>query len=68
VVQTPTRYITQEAFEQLCLGNPNGIFERMAQGELVEMSPVGVVSMPVVLSGEGILPGFELSLSAGGGH
>lgn len=41
MVQTPTRYITQDAFEQLCLENPDRVIERTAQGELVEMSPVG---------------------------
>jgi Uma2 family endonuclease len=41
MVQTPTRYITQQAFEQLCLEQPDRLFERTAQGELVEMAPVG---------------------------
>jgi Uma2 family endonuclease len=41
MVQTPTRYITQDAFEQLCLEHPDCMFERTAQGELVEMAPVG---------------------------
>ena len=41
MVQTPTRYITQEDFEQLCSEQPDRVFERTAQGELVEMSPVG---------------------------
>jgi Uma2 family endonuclease len=41
MVQTPTRYITQEDFEQLCPEQPDRAIERTAQGELVEMSPVG---------------------------
>jgi Uma2 family endonuclease len=41
MVQTPTRYLTQEAFEQLCRENPDRVIERTAQGELIEMSPVG---------------------------
>jgi Uma2 family endonuclease len=41
MVQTPTRYITQEAFERLCFEQPDHMFERTAQGELVEMAPVG---------------------------
>ena len=41
MVQTPTRYITQEDFEQLCLEQPERVIERTAQGELVEMTPVG---------------------------
>ena len=41
MVQTPTRYITQEDFEQLCLEQPDRVIERTAQGELIEMSPVG---------------------------
>jgi Uma2 family endonuclease len=41
MVQTPTRYIAQEDFEQLCLDQPDRLFERTAQGELVEMAPVG---------------------------
>lgn len=36
MVQPPTRYITQEAFEQFCLEHPDRMFERTAQGELVE--------------------------------
>jgi Uma2 family endonuclease len=41
MVQTLTRYITQEAYEQLCLEHPERNLERIAQGELTEMSPVG---------------------------
>ncbi|NCJ06340.1 Uma2 family endonuclease [Synechococcales cyanobacterium C] len=41
MVQTPTQSITQKAFEQLCLEHPTRMFERTAQGELVEVSPVG---------------------------
>jgi Uma2 family endonuclease len=41
MVQTPTRYITQEAFEQLCLENPDRMFEHTPQGELVEIAFVG---------------------------
>jgi Uma2 family endonuclease len=93
MVQTPTRYITQEAFKQLCLEQPDRVIERTAQGELVEMSPVAMgdvarglrwgwlvnpqeqpveiyrtgkafegVTMSTVLSGEDILPGFELKV------
>ncbi|PSR16167.1 hypothetical protein C8255_19235 [filamentous cyanobacterium CCP3] len=41
MVQTPTRYVTQAEFEQLCLEHPNRLLERTAQGELVTVSPVG---------------------------
>jgi Uma2 family endonuclease len=41
MVQTPTRYITQEAFEQLCRDYPDRMMERTAQGELIDVSPVG---------------------------
>ena len=39
MVQTPTRYIAQEDFEQLCLDQPDRLFERTAQGELVRDGP-----------------------------
>ncbi|MGG6237873.1 Uma2 family endonuclease [Nodosilinea sp. AN01ver1] len=41
MVQTPTRYVTQAEFEQLCLDHPDRILERTAQGELVNVAPVG---------------------------
>ncbi|WP_204138103.1 Uma2 family endonuclease [Halomicronema sp. CCY15110] len=41
MVQTSTRYITQAAFEQLCHEHPERLMERTAQGELVNVSPVG---------------------------
>ncbi|PZV01830.1 MAG: hypothetical protein DCF32_15770 [Leptolyngbya sp.] len=41
MVQTPTRYVTQAEFEQLCLEHPDRIIERTAQGELVDVAPVG---------------------------
>jgi Uma2 family endonuclease len=41
MVQATTRYITQAEFEQLCFEHPDRMIERTAQGELVEMSPVG---------------------------
>lgn len=41
MVQALTRHVTQAAYEQLCLEQPNRMFERTAQGDLVEMSPVG---------------------------
>ena len=41
MVRTPTRYVTQEEFEQLCLAHPDRAIERTAQGELVEVAPVG---------------------------
>jgi len=41
MVQTPTRYVTQAEFEQLCLEHPGRIMERTAQGELVDVAPVG---------------------------
>lgn len=41
MVQTPTRYVTQAEFEQLCLEQPDRIIERTAQGELVDVAPVG---------------------------
>ena len=41
MVQAQTRYITQEAFVQSCLKHPKRMFERTAQGELVEIAPVG---------------------------
>ncbi len=41
MVQTSTRYITQAAFEQLCHEQPDRMLERTAQGELVDVSPVG---------------------------
>jgi Uma2 family endonuclease len=41
MVQTSTRYVTQEEFEQLCYEYPDRMMERSAQGELIEMSPVG---------------------------
>jgi Uma2 family endonuclease len=50
MVQTPTRYIAQEDFEQLCLDQPDRLFERTAQGELVEMAPLeekGVVKKQI---------------------
>lgn len=37
----PPFELTDEAFEQLCQGNPDAKFERTATGELVIMSPVG---------------------------
>lgn len=41
MVQISTRYVTQEEFEQLCSEHPNRMMERTAQGELIEVSPVG---------------------------
>jgi Uma2 family endonuclease len=41
MVQISTRYVTQEEFEQLCYEHPNRMMERTAQGELIEVSPVG---------------------------
>jgi Uma2 family endonuclease len=41
MVQTPTRYVSEAEFEQLCLENPDRMIERTAQGELVEVAPVG---------------------------
>lgn len=41
MVQTPTQYLTQQDFEQLCLEHPDRRIERTAQGELVEVAPVG---------------------------
>jgi Uma2 family endonuclease len=41
MVQTSTRYITQAAFEQLCYEQPDRMMERTAQGELIDVSPVG---------------------------
>ena len=41
MVQTPTRYVTQAEFEQLCLEHPDRMIERTAQGELIEVAPVG---------------------------
>ncbi|MEL6322056.1 MAG: Uma2 family endonuclease [Cyanobacteria bacterium J06626_14] len=41
MVQTPTTYVTQEEFEQLCYDYPDRMIERTAQGELVDVSPVG---------------------------
>ena len=41
MVQIPTHYVTQAEFEQLCLEHPDRIIERTAQGELVDVAPVG---------------------------
>lgn len=41
MVQTPTRYVTQAEFEQICLEYPDRTIERTAQGELVDVAPVG---------------------------
>ena len=41
MVQTLTQYVSQAEFEQLCQENPDRMFERTAQGELVDMTPVG---------------------------
>ncbi|MGD1860729.1 MAG: Uma2 family endonuclease [Leptolyngbyaceae cyanobacterium] len=41
MVQASTRYITQAEFEQLCLDQPDPMMERTAQGELINVSPVG---------------------------
>ncbi|MEA5447651.1 Uma2 family endonuclease [Leptolyngbya sp. CCNP1308] len=41
MVQTPTQYLAQQDFEQLCLEHPDRMIERTAQGELVEVAPVG---------------------------
>jgi Uma2 family endonuclease len=41
MVQASTRYVTQSEFEQLCHAHPDRMLERTAQGELVDVSPVG---------------------------
>ncbi|MEM9212981.1 MAG: Uma2 family endonuclease [Cyanobacteria bacterium P01_F01_bin.150] len=41
MVQTSTRYVTQEEFERLCIEKPDRMMERTAQGEILEVSPVG---------------------------
>lgn len=41
MVQTPTQYLAQQDFEQLCLEHPDRMIERTAQGELVDVAPVG---------------------------
>lgn len=41
MVQTPPQYLIQQDFEQLCLDHPDRMLERTAQGELVEVAPVG---------------------------
>ncbi|NET49823.1 MAG: Uma2 family endonuclease [Merismopedia sp. SIO2A8] len=41
MVQTSVQYITQEEFEQLCYEYPDRMIERTAQGEIIEVSPVG---------------------------
>ena len=41
MVQTPTQYVTQEEFEQLCYEHPDRMIERTSQGELIDVSPVG---------------------------
>ncbi|PSN17996.1 hypothetical protein C7271_14815 [filamentous cyanobacterium CCP5] len=41
MVQSSIRYVTQEEFEQLCSEHSGRMWERTAQGELVEMAPVG---------------------------
>ncbi|MEM8603840.1 MAG: Uma2 family endonuclease [Cyanobacteria bacterium P01_H01_bin.121] len=41
MIQAPTRYISQADYEQLCLEHPDRTIERTAQGELVEVAPVG---------------------------
>ena len=41
MVQTPTQYVTQEEFERLCREHPEHIIERTAQGELLDVTPVG---------------------------
>ena len=44
MVQTPTRYVTQDEFEQLCLEHPDRMIERTAQGELVDVAPIAVLT------------------------
>ncbi|MEB3214016.1 MAG: Uma2 family endonuclease [Leptolyngbyaceae bacterium] len=41
MVQASTTYVTQEEFERLCLEQPDRMIERTAQGELINVSPVG---------------------------
>lgn len=41
MVQTPPQYLAQQEFEQLCLEHSDNMLERTAQGELVEVAPVG---------------------------
>lgn len=72
MVRTSTQYVTQEEFEQrgrmteyvacgLRLGWPIDPQDR--QVEIYRASKaVEIVSMPAVLSGETVLPGFELQV------
>ncbi|NEP45884.1 MAG: Uma2 family endonuclease [Okeania sp. SIO2H7] len=41
MVQTSVRYVTQEEFDRLCTEHPDRMMERTAQGEIIEVSPVG---------------------------
>ena len=41
MVQASPTYVTQEEFEQLCYKHPDRMIERTAQGELIDVSPVG---------------------------
>jgi len=63
-------HFTEEQFFQLCINNPQFRFEKNAQGELIVMPPTGgetskavpILNGPDFLSGELILPGFQLDL------
>ncbi|NEQ96112.1 MAG: Uma2 family endonuclease [Cyanothece sp. SIO2G6] len=41
MVQTSAKYLTQEEFERLCSDYPDRMMERTAQGEIIDVSPVG---------------------------
>lgn len=41
MVQTLTQYVSQAEFERLCEDYPDRMFERTAQGDLVDVTPVG---------------------------
>ncbi|MGK7892044.1 MAG: Uma2 family endonuclease [Leptolyngbyaceae cyanobacterium] len=41
MVSISTQYVTQEAFEQLCAEERDRMMERTAQGEIIDVSPVG---------------------------
>ncbi|NEQ95475.1 MAG: Uma2 family endonuclease [Cyanothece sp. SIO2G6] len=41
MVQISTKYVTQAEFEQRCADDPDRMMERTAQGEIIDVSPVG---------------------------
>jgi Uma2 family endonuclease len=72
----PIAQLTHEQFYELCMANRDVPMERSLTGELIIMTPLGglsgnreadyiseVLNYPATLSGENVLPGFELMMS-----